>query len=713
MEQWSILIVLSAALIVPIIMARFNIRNVPTAVAEILIGVILGKSIFGIVTTNSQLSMLSDIGVVLLIFLSGMEIDVAALLPRKGRKTVDPAATAVTRSLQRAVGLIAETDDGDTDQPLSAPAHIQSEKDRSRSEREAERQRRRHEVQQTRQAIREHRQALRQAIKDGHNERAQALRQQLRDLKRGKRRTPTPLALSLIAFGSVVLFSTLIAVTLHALGLFSDIPLAVILFSTIALGVVIATLTEKGILDRPTGQTILLTAVWGEVVPLLALTIYASLRGGNAGRLWLIILLFVAAIILLLRFRGILTWFDKVTKATTQLDIRLAFFLVFVLVTVATQVGAENILGAFLAGIVMRLLNPSEATRSKLTSIGYGFFIPIFFIMTGVKLDVRSLFTDTRALVLLPLLIVAFILAKAGVFGAFRLRFSTRNSFAAAFLSATTITLVVPSLNVARNLHVVTQAQSSAFILAAIVVCIAGPILFNTLYRTEKAEEPRRKISILGANAFTFTAAHDLAEEFTDWHVATDREQNYRLYNSQINDLYYEPNLESRDQNVVEGWLKQNGFFDADVFVAALSRQNDVNDRLALLAKENGVDRVIEWRDSESETAQQLRDHGIEVFNARSAASAALKAIIESPAAYELLSNTRFALFEACAQNPEYAGKALADWPMSRELTVTLIRRNGRFIIPHGATVVEPGDEVFISGSYAQARPFIETLERQ
>ncbi len=705
MGQWSILIVLLAALIVPIVMARFNIRSVPTAVAEILIGIILGKSALNIITDGTQLKLLSDIGVVLLMFLSGMEIDVSALLPRKGRTDVDPAAGAVMRSLQQAVGLIS------TDE-RPAPAHISSEKDRIRSDKEARRQ-------ELREGVSRRRQAIREAAKDGHTERVRRLKADLKDFRRTQRRAirdqrrePTPLAVSLIAFGSVVALSALIAVLLKVTGLFSDIPLAIILFSTIALGVVIATLTEKGILQRPIGQTILLTAVWGEVIPLLGLTVYASVSGGNAGRLWLIILLFVAAILLLLRFRGILTWFDKVTKATTQLDIRLAFFLVFTLVAVATEVGAENILGAFLAGIVMRLLRPSEATHSKLTSIGYGFFIPIFFIMTGVRLNVRSLFTDTRSLALLPVLIAAFLLAKAGVFAAFRLRFSTRNSLSAAFLTATTITLVVPSLNVALNLKVITQAQSSAFILAAIVVCLAGPTLFNTLYRAGAEEEPSRRIAVLGANAFTYTAAHDLKDEFTTWRVATDREENYRLYDSQIRDLLYEPGLESRDQEVVEGWLREHGFFDVDVFVAALSRQGPANDRLALLAHKNGVGRVIEWRDSESETARALRAQGIEVFNARSAASSVLKAIIESPAIYELLSSTSFSIFETRVRNANYAGKELADWNMSREMTVTLIRRGGRFIVPHGATVVEPGDVVFISGRYESVEPFLRLLRQ-
>ena len=287
MAQLSLFLVVLLALVIPIFMARFKISTVPTAIAEIIVGIIVGSSGFNIVVSTHDLTFLSNLGVTLLMFLSGMEINFD-LLQRKNNpkaksqagKTVDPLPTALT------------------------------------------------------------------------------------------------------AFAGIVIMAFILAYVLKLISLFSNIVLAAIIFMTVALGVVIATLKEKDILGRPIGQTVLLTAVLGEVIPLLLLTIYASVNGGNAEQLWLIILLFVAAIFLLRRFKQPYLWFSKVTKATTQLDIRLAFFLIFALVTVAERVGAENILGAFLAGMVMKLLEPSEATKDKLTSIGYGFFIPIFFIMT-------------------------------------------------------------------------------------------------------------------------------------------------------------------------------------------------------------------------------------------------------------------------------------------------------------------------------------------
>lgn len=408
MAQLSLFLVVLLALVIPIFMARFQISNVPTVVAEIIVGIIMGSSGLNVITATHDLTFLSNLGVILLMFLSGMEIDFDLLTRKnnpKGKsqigKSVDPLKTAIT------------------------------------------------------------------------------------------------------AFVSLVVTAFVLAYVLKLTGLFSEIMLAAIILMTIALGVVIATLKEKDILGRPIGQTILLTAVLGEVIPLLLLTIYASVNGGNAEQLWLIILLFVAAIFLLRRFKQPYLWFVKITKATTQLDIRLAFFLIFALVTVAESVGAENILGAFLAGMVMKLLEPSEATKDKLTSIGYGFFIPIFFIMTGVGLNLKSLFAHPNSLMLLPILVIFLFIAKLPVVLVYMKYFQKKNAFAGGFLTATTITIVLPTLQVARKLHAITSTQSDAFILAAVIVCILSPIVFNKNFVLTKEDKIKKRVSIIGANAFT------------------------------------------------------------------------------------------------------------------------------------------------------------------------------------------------------------------
>ncbi|WP_457826273.1 cation:proton antiporter domain-containing protein, partial [Staphylococcus aureus] len=96
----------------------------------------------------------------------------------------------------------------------------------------------------------------------------------------------------------------------------------------------------------------------------------------------------------------------------TQIGIRAVFALIILLVVLAEGVGAEHILGAFLAGVVVSLLQPNKELVEKLDSFGYGFFIPIFFIMVGVDLDIPSLIQNPSLLIIIPVLILAFLISK-------------------------------------------------------------------------------------------------------------------------------------------------------------------------------------------------------------------------------------------------------------------------------------------------------------
>ena len=611
MAQLSLFLVVLLALVIPIFMARFQISNVPTAVAEIIVGIIMGSSGFNLITSTHDLTLLSNLGVILLMFLSGMEIDFD-LLQRKNNpkgksqagKTVDPLKTAIT------------------------------------------------------------------------------------------------------AFIGIVIMAFVLAYVLRLTGLFSEVMLAAIILMTVALGVVIATLKEKDILGRPIGQTILLTAVLGEVIPLLLLTIYASINGGNAEQLWLIILLFVAAIFLLRRFKQPYLWFAKITKSTTQLDIRLAFFLIFALVTVAETVGAENILGAFLAGMVMKLLAPSEATKDKLTSIGYGFFIPIFFIMTGVGLNLRSLFAHPSSLMLLPVLVIFLFIAKVPVLLTYVRYFQKKSAFAGGFLTATTITIVLPTLQVARKLHAITSTQSDAFILAAVIVCILSPIVFNSNFVLLPEDKIKEKVAIVGANAVTVPVAHDLHANWYSVKMFTDKKNQYKTYDSRVENLTFLPNLD-------EETLEKDGVFDGDIVVAA-NRADEDNIKIARMAKEKGVNRVIaRLSEVDSKTLTEFNEKGIEVFNSTNVHAALMRAMIESPTVYRIMTDTKNILYSVKVKNTHYTGRQLMDLEFIDQITVSRIKRGDEWLIPRGATVIEQGDILVFSGEFKVADRVRDLLSKE
>lgn len=607
MENFSFLIVLFAALTTPLLMARFHIANLPTAVAEILVGLILGQSVLHIVSVNATLNQMSTLGVIILLFLSGMEIDFSLFTP------------------------------------------------------------------------------LPKTIK--------------------KRTAWTPLRLAFVSFGAMIVMSLLLGYAVDLTGLFHEPILAALIFSTIALGVVIAALKEKELLSQPLGQTILLIAALGEVGPLIMLTVYATIHGPHASRIWLISLIFLAAIILLNRSQRIYRFFDDIDKATTQLDIRLAFFLIFALVSVAETVGAENILGAFLAGIVMKLLRPKEDTQNKLTSIGYGFFIPIFFITTGAKLNIPALFKDKNALILIPIFLAGFILAKMPIYFVLKKRFKQTNALAGTFLTTTTITLVLPALTVGRNLNLITTAQSGAFTLAAVIDCFIFPVLFNRFYTPDPAEQRKTRVHFIGANLITVPIAQQLSKGLYEVKLYTDRHANYSTYNSEAN-ITYLPTLDRAS-------LANTDAFEADIMIMAYA-DHDRDFEFAEWALAENVPRIIarfETKDVADDQYDILAQRGVEVFNTFEANISLLRSLIEAPATFKIIDDTDSGLFEATVRNRRFTDVELRNLPFIDQITVARIYRDNQPFSPHGNTVIQLNDHLVFTGPkhvIAQIRPALE-----
>src|SRR5690606_30440731 len=137
----------------------------------------------------------------------------------------------------------------------------------------------------------------------------------------------------------------------------------------------------------------------------ILLAVFASLYDSGEGSTWLLLVLFAAGVVFyflakLYRNHKVV---ETMSSGTVQIGTRAVFTLIIVLVALSETVGAENILGAFLAGVLVSLLAPDQELIHKLDSFGYGFLIPIFFVKVGVELDIWALLSDKKMLLLIPL----------------------------------------------------------------------------------------------------------------------------------------------------------------------------------------------------------------------------------------------------------------------------------------------------------------------
>lgn len=160
--------------------------------------------------------------------------------------------------------------------------------------------------------------------------------------------------------------------------------------------------------------------------------------------------------------------------------------------------------------------------------------------------------------------------------------------------------------------------------------------------------------------------------------------------------------------------LEKAGAFDGDIFVAA-NHDDNINLKLVKLAKKTEMVKriIIRLQQPSRATIEQLRAEGIEVFNFTNVRSALMRALIESPAVYQIMTDTKNILYSVVVRNPKYIGQELKDWDFIDQITVSRIKRGNKWLAPHGSTVIEAGDEVVFSGQYEAADKIRQILGRK
>ncbi|HDF7953987.1 TPA: cation:proton antiporter [Staphylococcus aureus] len=609
MEFLSLVIVVLAAFLTPIIVNRLNINFLPVVVAEILMGIVIGNSFLNIVERDSILNILSMLGFIFLMFLSGLEIDFKAFKKDK-------------RARQ-----------GQNDDESSIPGHLN-------------------------------------------------------------------LALTVFAF--IMIISILLAYVFKWLGLVDDVLLMVIIISTISLGVVVPTLKEMNIMRTTIGQFILLVAVLADLVTMILLTVYGAINGQGGSTIWLIgILVVFTAIsyILGVQFKR-MSFLQKLMDGTTQIGIRAVFALIILLVALAEGVGAENILGAFLAGVVVSLLNPDEEMVEKLDSFGYGFFIPIFFIMVGVDLNIPSLIKEPKLLIIIPILIVAFIISKLIPVMFIRRWFDMKTTIASAFLLTSTLSLVIAAAKISERLNAISAETSGILILSAVITCVFVPIIFKKLFPVPDEFNRKIEVSLIGKNQLTIPIAQNLTSQLYDVTLYYRKDLSDRR---QLSDDITMIEIADYEQDVLE----RLGLFDRDIVVCA-TNDDDINRKVAKLAKAHQVERVICRLESTTDDTE-LVDSGIEIFSSYLSNKILLKGLIETPNMLNLLSNVETSLYEIQMLNYKYENIQLRNFPFGGDIIFVRIIRNNESIVPHGDTQLRYGDRLIVTG----AKEYVDELKQE
>jgi Kef-type K+ transport system membrane component KefB len=297
-----------------------------------------------------------------------------------------------------------------------------------------------------------------------------------------------PLRRSAIGYAISFGLALLIGFALHAGGLVKSPLLIGIALSATSLGIVIPVLKDAGQVDTPFGQLVVAGASIAEIATIVLLSLFFSGEAGGLGvKLVLLGLfgLFVLAVGVAVlgaeQSMRISSAFLRLQDTTAEIRIRGSFLLLALFVVLAERLGLEAILGAFLAGAIIKLVDRDQTMthpefRQKLEAVGYGVFVPVFFVATGVRFELNALFANATNLARVPIFLAALLIARGLPALVYRSLTTRTETIAAALLQATSLSFLVVAGQIGVQLGLIRPAVSAALVAAGLLSVLLFPL---------------------------------------------------------------------------------------------------------------------------------------------------------------------------------------------------------------------------------------------
>ncbi|SDT10461.1 cation:proton antiporter [Jiangella sp. DSM 45060] len=258
--------------------------------------------------------------------------------------------------------------------------------------------------------------------------------------------------------------------------------------TTTALGTLLPMLRDHGLADTTLGTRFLAIGAAGEFLPILAIAF--ALSGERPAHTTIVLAVFglvaVGAAVMARQPRHprLARMVTSTLGTSAQVGLRLCVFVVVAMFAIAAGLGLDPVLGAFAAGIVVHLFldagdpHESEQVLSRLEGIGFGFFIPIFFVMSGVRFDVDALLAEPSTLLLLPVFLLFFLLVRGGPTVLLqRDALGVRPAVSLGLLASTALPLVVVITGIAQDEGVLGAGTASALVGSGMLSVLIFPTL--------------------------------------------------------------------------------------------------------------------------------------------------------------------------------------------------------------------------------------------
>ena len=277
--------------------------------------------------------------------------------------------------------------------------------------------------------------------------------------------------------------------------------LIAVTISATSLGLVVPVLKDAGRVETRLGQAVVAASSIADFAAIVLLSLLFSASDTSTGSRLVLLISFAAlvaatavAATLVARSTKLTMTLASLQDTTAQIRVRAAVVLLVAFVALAERFGLESILGAFMAGAVVGLVDRDSAShpnfRIKLEALGYGFLIPVFFVSSGLRLDLSGLMENPAALARVPVFAVALLVVRGLPALLFSRLLDRRSVIAAGLLQATSLPFVVTATQIGVLTGLMSGVTAAALVCAGLLSVIVFPLVALTLLRSPHRDHP-------------------------------------------------------------------------------------------------------------------------------------------------------------------------------------------------------------------------------
>ncbi len=492
----------------------------------------------------------------------------------------------------------------------------------------------------------------------------------------------------------------------------TDIVFFILLMPTVALSITVPILKADGELTRKFGQILLMEGAIATIMSIILISIYSGiLKYGFQVEILLFMVIFFVFILIyylgkrLVRVRTFQKLLYRLEHAASQIRLRGTVALLLFFVIIAHMINVELVMGAFFAGVMLSLFVNKErsALLFKLDGMSYGFFIPIFFIMVGVNLDLSAL-SYLRASVPFVLTLTAGFFLTQVIPALFMVRiFGFKKAMAGGILLTARLGLTIATAQIGLSLGIITSADNAGIVSASILASLISPMAYKLINRKE--EHVYQFLLIGGSRASLF-----LAERFGMHNVSCLT----ILQNKEIIPEFEQKNIHFRQVEKLDTSVLDSLDLRTADLVVVLTESKYLNLELTRYIKNQlNHSRIITRKystsqdmiDPQSET--RLVDKNLILANH-------VEDMILRPDSLASLSVSFdvYRIEEIQISRKEIHRKQVKELAFPPSGSLVMQRRGGEIFIPHGNTHLLLGDIITVIGNSVALAEFRKILEK-